>query len=136
MNHGLPTLGDSALGEKVTEISMMRREERDFNGKKIDVIWRRSKPIESSEGEFPPLDPGTAVQDGIRVDRDVAVTLCDGVAIYTDVCHWKDKIPALKRIVVPAYITAGWSHLHLYRSLEAFDRISSRDNWSRVRHDR
>lgn len=40
---------------------------------------------EMSHGLFPPLEPGAAVADGIRVDRDVAVTMRDGITIYTDI---------------------------------------------------
>jgi predicted acyl esterase len=61
------------------------RETRDYSGEKIDVIWRKAKPIEESGGTFPPLQPGVTVEDGIVNERDVAVVLRDGTTIYTDI---------------------------------------------------
>jgi uncharacterized protein len=63
-----------------------------FNGEVIDVLYRRSVPLDSPKefplpgaGYYPPCNPRTYVEDGIRVDQDVAVQLRDGVTIYVDV---------------------------------------------------
>lgn len=63
-----------------------------FGDEEIDVIYYRSPPLDApletklpGTGRFPPLDPHTYVQDGIRVDQDVAITLRDGVNLYVDV---------------------------------------------------
>jgi predicted acyl esterase len=51
----------------------------------VEVVVREAKRIEDSDGKFPPLEPGTSVSNGIRVDRDVAVPLRDGITIYVDI---------------------------------------------------
>jgi uncharacterized protein len=49
--------------------------------------------------------------------------------------YWEEKAAKLEQIEVPAYITAGWSHFHLWGSLEGFSRISSKDKWLRVHRE-
>ncbi len=63
-----------------------------FASEEIDVIYYRSTPLDApletplpGVGVYPPLNPRTYVENGIRVDQDVAVKLRDGVAIYVDV---------------------------------------------------
>lgn len=63
-----------------------------FGHEEIDVIYYRSKALDAppdwplgGSGLYPPLNPHTYVENGIRVDQDVAVKLRDGVTIYVDV---------------------------------------------------
>jgi len=63
-----------------------------FGDEIVDVIYYRSTPPEApletqlpGTGIYPPLDPRTYVQNGIRVDQDVPVKLRDGVTIYVDI---------------------------------------------------
>lgn len=58
---------------------------REFGGEKFEVIYRKTKPIVESGGKFSELAPGITVEDGIRYERDVAVTMRDGTIIYTDI---------------------------------------------------
>lgn len=51
----------------------------------IDVIYRKSKPISQSDGVHTELAPGTTVENGILIERDVAVKMRDGVTLYTDI---------------------------------------------------
>jgi uncharacterized protein len=60
-------------------------ETRSLNGEEYQVVLNDAAPPEKSNGRFPPLEPGTNVTNGIRVDRDVAVKMRDGVTIYTDI---------------------------------------------------
>ncbi len=60
-------------------------EQRSRNGAVFDVHLKNAIPPEMSGGRFPPLEPGSEVVDGIRIERDVAVPLRDGVTIYVDV---------------------------------------------------
>jgi predicted acyl esterase len=45
--------------------------------------------------------------------------------------YWKTKIADFSKIEVPAFVVASWSDqgLHLRGTLEAFNRISSKDKW-------
>ncbi|ACV22154.1 Cocaine esterase [Slackia heliotrinireducens] len=49
--------------------------------------------------------------------------------------YWESKIPQVEKIKVPVYCTAGWSHLHLRGSLNAFRKIRSPKKWLRVHRD-
>ena len=49
--------------------------------------------------------------------------------------YWQSKIPDFARITVPAYVTGGWSHLHMMGAANGFRRISSADKWLRVHRD-
>ena len=58
----------------------------------IEVLYYQSTPLEApletrlpGAGIYPPLNPRSYVEGGIRVDQDVAVTLRDGITIYVDV---------------------------------------------------
>lgn len=62
----------------------------------VSTIYTDSKPPE--QGGHPGLRPGRHVEDGMLVERDVAVRLRDGIAIYVDVCRPEDdnvRAPAL-----------------------------------------
>ena len=49
--------------------------------------------------------------------------------------YWEDKIPRWKKITIPTYVAAGWSHFHLRGSIEAFRRIASQKKWLRCHRD-
>lgn len=54
-------------------------------GVPVPAGFKRAVPPESTNGRFPPVEPGSSVQAGIRIDRDVAVSMRDGTTIYVDV---------------------------------------------------
>jgi predicted acyl esterase len=63
-----------------------------FGDETIDVLYYKSMPLDApltaklpGVGIYPPLNQRTYVEDGIRVDQDVAVKLRDGITIYVDV---------------------------------------------------
>ena len=63
-----------------------------FGDEVIEVLYYQSTPLEApletrlpGAGIYPPLNPRSYVEGGIRVDQDVAVTLRDGITIYVDV---------------------------------------------------
>lgn len=49
--------------------------------------------------------------------------------------YWRDKIAKLEKITVPAFVTAGWSHIHLRGSLMGFQKIASKQKWLRIHRD-
>ncbi|MFF2554189.1 CocE/NonD family hydrolase [Nocardia sp. NPDC058058] len=49
--------------------------------------------------------------------------------------YWRDKIPDLTKIQVPAYITASWSHFHLHGAFEGFRQVSDERKWIRAHRD-
>lgn len=49
--------------------------------------------------------------------------------------YWEDKIPDFKKISIPCYATASWSHFHLRGAFEGFRKIRSRKKWMRVHRD-
>jgi len=49
--------------------------------------------------------------------------------------YWESKIPRFDRIRIPAYVTGGWSHLHLRGSLNGFRKIRSQKKWLRVHRE-
>ena len=53
---------------------------------------------------------------------------------YMD-AYWESKIPKWKDIRVPAYVAAGWCHIHLRGSIEGFRRIRSMRKWLRIHRD-
>lgn len=47
--------------------------------------------------------------------------------------YWEDKTPKIENAEVPAYIVASWTNvLHSSGSIEAFDKIGSKEKWLRV----
>jgi predicted acyl esterase len=72
-------------------------ETRIIGGSAVDVIVRRANHPADSNGMFPEPAPGTSVQDGIRIDRDIVVKLRDGHVIYVDVYRpdGADDVPAI-----------------------------------------
>lgn len=49
--------------------------------------------------------------------------------------YWESKIPDFSKIKIPAYVTGGWSHLHLRGSLNGFRKIRSPKKWLRVHRE-
>src|SRR5579875_1657966 len=68
----------------MTEVS---KEMRKFGDEEIEVLFRKSRPAGVGDTKFthPPLLPCVTVENGIRIERDVAVPLRDGKIIYTDI---------------------------------------------------
>lgn len=62
-----------------------------------DVILRKAVSPDSPACRYPGLRPSTEVVDGIRMDRDVAVRMRDGITIYTDVYRPEgvERLPAI-----------------------------------------
>ncbi len=49
--------------------------------------------------------------------------------------YWEDKRPDFKKVKLPVYQTAGWSHFHLPGSVNAFRRCRSHSKWLRCHRD-
>lgn len=49
--------------------------------------------------------------------------------------YWESKIPRWENITQPAYIAAGWCHMHVRGSFEGFRRIRSQKKWMRAHRD-
>ncbi|WP_327145430.1 CocE/NonD family hydrolase [Nocardia sp. NBC_01327] len=49
--------------------------------------------------------------------------------------YWRDKVADFAKITVPAYITAGWSHIHLHGAFEGFRHAASTRKWIRAHRD-
>jgi predicted acyl esterase len=52
---------------------------------RVEVIFRKTRPLDDPACRYPGFAPGVRVENGIRIERDVAVKMRDGVAIYTDI---------------------------------------------------
>lgn len=63
----------------------------------FDVIWRKSNSPDDPSSGYPGFAPGSRVEDGMRIERDVAVKMRDGVTIYTDVYRpdGAENVPAI-----------------------------------------
>jgi predicted acyl esterase len=49
--------------------------------------------------------------------------------------YWQSKVPEFGKITIPAYVTGGWSHVHMMGSINGYRRISSQKKWLRVHRD-
>jgi putative CocE/NonD family hydrolase len=49
--------------------------------------------------------------------------------------YWQSKVPEFAKITIPAYVTGGWSHVHMMGSINGYRRISSEKKWLRVHRD-
>lgn len=49
--------------------------------------------------------------------------------------YWQDKIPDYSKIRIPTYVTAGWSHLHVFGSILGFRFIQSEYKWLRCHRE-
>ena len=73
------------------------RKQQQFGSETIEVVKRRVRPLDEAKGRYPPLAPATIIQDGIRLDRDVAVRLSDGAIVYVDIYRPdnNERVPAI-----------------------------------------
>ncbi|MGD0489486.1 MAG: CocE/NonD family hydrolase [Syntrophorhabdales bacterium] len=60
-------------------------EVKEYGNERMEVIYRKIRSAKESGGRYPKLAPGVAVEDGILIERDVALPLRDGTIIYTDI---------------------------------------------------
>ena len=49
--------------------------------------------------------------------------------------YWNDKVPDFRKVKIPVYQTAGWSHFHLPGSIRAFVQCRSRRKWLRAHRE-
>ena len=49
--------------------------------------------------------------------------------------YWADKSVDFDKITVPAYLAAGWSHIHLRGTVNAFEKMSSQNKWIRFHRE-
>jgi len=49
--------------------------------------------------------------------------------------YWEDKIPDFKKIKIPTYTCASWSHFHLRGSFNAFRKIRTTRKWLRAHRE-
>jgi predicted acyl esterase len=77
-------VGAAAVGAAGLAIPSATAQQSSSN-EKIDVIIAKTRPITDPACHDPGLAPGVRVQDGMRIERDVAVKMRDGVTIYVDI---------------------------------------------------
>jgi predicted acyl esterase len=83
----------------------------------MEKLWRKGRPLEA--GKYPGFNPSSSVEDGIRVERDVAVAMRDGVRIYADIFRPEGGPRA------PAIV--AWSPYGKHQTgPDAFDRFPNR----------
>lgn len=47
--------------------------------------------------------------------------------------YWRDKIPTIEKINIPAYVVASWTHpIHTRDTIKAFERLTTKDKWLRI----
>ncbi len=49
--------------------------------------------------------------------------------------YWEDKIPDFKKIKIPVYACASWSHFHLHGAFNSFRKIKSTKKWLRAHRE-
>ena len=49
--------------------------------------------------------------------------------------YWEDKIPDFKKITIPTYACASYSHFHLHGSFDFFRKIKSKKKWMRAHRE-
>lgn len=49
--------------------------------------------------------------------------------------YWRDKMPRVEDIKIPAYVTAGMNHVHMRGSVNAFNRLGSKEKWLRIHRE-
>ena len=49
--------------------------------------------------------------------------------------YWNDKVADFKKVRIPVYQTAGWSHFHLPGSMRAYTQCKSRLKWLRAHRE-
>jgi uncharacterized protein len=73
-----------------------------------------------------------ATQSGPNLVEDVGAMIKE---YPTWNAYWQSKVPRFELVKVPAYVTGGWSHLHLRGALNGFRKIRSPKKWLRVHRD-
>jgi predicted acyl esterase len=63
----------------------------------VEVIYRKPKSLDDPTCQYPGFQPGVSVVDGVRMERDVAVKMRDGITIYTDIYRpdGAENVPAI-----------------------------------------
>src|SRR5579883_1012124 len=69
---------------------------------RFEVIYRKAIPLDSPNSTYPGFAPGARVENGMLIERDVAVKMRDGITIYADVYRTEGATD------VPAII--AWGH--------------------------
>lgn len=49
--------------------------------------------------------------------------------------YWRDKMPRVENIEVPAYVAAGMCHVHVRGTINAYRRLGSRSKWLRIHRE-
>jgi hypothetical protein len=49
--------------------------------------------------------------------------------------YWASKVAKVENIDIPAYITGGWNHFHLYGALSGYAEVSSTEKWLRIHRE-
>lgn len=49
--------------------------------------------------------------------------------------YWEDKVPDYKKIKIPIYACASWSHFHVHGSFQAFRKSRSTKKWMRAHRE-
>jgi uncharacterized protein len=62
-----------------------KSEVRTFGDEEIEVIFRKANRPEDLPQIFKPFEPSVSVENGILIERDMAVRMRDGATIYTDI---------------------------------------------------
>lgn len=75
------------MAKKVVGESASGKDVRSFGEEEIEVLFRKTRPpgVGNAKLTHPFILSSTTVDDGIRIERDVPVTLRDGIIIYTDI---------------------------------------------------
>ncbi|MFM9967861.1 MAG: CocE/NonD family hydrolase [Burkholderiales bacterium] len=86
-----------------------------------EILWRKGRELD--QGKYPGFRPESRVEDGIRIDRDVAVAMRDGVKIYADI--YRPALADPKARVLPAIV--AWSPYGKHQTGPGgFDRFANR----------
>lgn len=47
--------------------------------------------------------------------------------------YWRDKIPEIEKINIPAYVVASWTHpIHTHDTIRAYQHLTTTDKWLRI----
>lgn len=70
---------------------------RKFGDEEIEVIYRKSSSPDERPDMFPPLVSSLRVEDGILIERNIAVPMRDGTLLYADIYRPEDgrDVPAI-----------------------------------------
>jgi uncharacterized protein len=81
----------------MSESSAPQRMLDSSGGAPVEVIYRKARSLDDPACQYPGFQPGVSVIDGIRMERDVAVKMRDGITIYTDIYRpdGAENVPAI-----------------------------------------